>query len=420
VKRPFLVVATVSGPKNTTLTIPSTLVVSDAKLTGPPKQNRTMTLVVSSPAEQGHVTGTEADPLAFFVDLDAHADVSDYTATVDLGDNSLPQELPDGNIVHVDELPSPEPGQPPFRVPGISFEVLGSHTYAQPGHYTISVTIQDVGGSTTTQSLQVYIVRLEAEKQPQVYEHGYQVPGAPPPVLARIFDPFPDAKAADYTARVMFDNGVTINAKVVAAGSIQGEFDILGVAKDGKPASLRKGNLQFTAYVTGIDREHKDQQFLVSGHALVLDAPLTVLRAEAVKSPLIFEFRDDKGNLLGRINGGTVLVRGSIEFHDEDPEAMPKDFAVTIHRSNGSTVINFPVTKVSGTSTLPTLGSKFVINLLEFFTKLSNGQKIAPTVDSVTIFDKTVGHGVKDEMLEVTIKSSMGPPIIFEEGDARG
>jgi hypothetical protein len=82
------------------------------------------------------VSGTAGTKLsatvATFTDADPHGVVSEYTASINWGDGTASTA---GTV---------------SAAAGGGFEVKGSHTYATAGQYTITVTINDVGGAKTT------------------------------------------------------------------------------------------------------------------------------------------------------------------------------------------------------------------------------------------------------------------------------
>jgi hypothetical protein len=81
--------------------------------------------------------------LARFSDADPNAPLSDYTGTIDWGDEqSIISEGPP--VVNPDTV-----GNVVLEAPG-TFAVLGSHTYQQAGTYMITVSLSDAGGSTLT------------------------------------------------------------------------------------------------------------------------------------------------------------------------------------------------------------------------------------------------------------------------------
>ena len=79
-------------------------------------------------------TGTSfTAPVAAFTDGNAAAPLGDFTASVDWGDGTTSA----GTIT--------QPGGV-----GTTFSVAGTHSYASHGSYTVTVTVNDVGGSTTS------------------------------------------------------------------------------------------------------------------------------------------------------------------------------------------------------------------------------------------------------------------------------
>jgi hypothetical protein len=81
--------------------------------------------------------------VAGLTDADPNGTVSDYTATIDWGDISTSSGTVSG------------PNGGPFTV-------SGSHSYATTGTFTITVSIADVGGSTTSTSCQLLVFAVVA------------------------------------------------------------------------------------------------------------------------------------------------------------------------------------------------------------------------------------------------------------------
>jgi hypothetical protein len=104
---------------NGTVSIASARDVTDAPLTA--------TWPAISPAAGTAFQGT----VATFTDADPGGTASDYTATIDWGDGSPP----DQGTVTAD---------------GSGFDLSGSHTYAACGTSTITVQISDAGGAVAT------------------------------------------------------------------------------------------------------------------------------------------------------------------------------------------------------------------------------------------------------------------------------
>ena len=78
--------------------------------------------------------------VATFTDADPNGVASDYTASIDWGDGSSSTA---GTV---------------SAAAGGGFEVKGSHTYAAAGQYTITVTIDDVGGAKATATTSANII----------------------------------------------------------------------------------------------------------------------------------------------------------------------------------------------------------------------------------------------------------------------
>jgi uncharacterized protein (TIGR03118 family) len=104
----------------TTATANSTALVADAPLVG--------TAAIFGPTIGAPFTGT----VATFSDADPAGTASDYTATINWGDGSPTS----AGVIS---------GTGPFAV-------TGSHTYLSAGTFTVTVTINDVGGSSTVVS----------------------------------------------------------------------------------------------------------------------------------------------------------------------------------------------------------------------------------------------------------------------------
>jgi streptogramin lyase/PKD repeat protein len=96
-------------------------------------------------------------PLAIFSTPTPHdASGSDFTATVDWGDGSAPTA---GTVVggyEQDEGPPP-PSFEPFIGPVTLFEVSGDHTYATAGTFTVTVTLTDKFGHSSTESTSIQV-----------------------------------------------------------------------------------------------------------------------------------------------------------------------------------------------------------------------------------------------------------------------
>jgi hypothetical protein len=115
----------VDNSKNSA-TVTSTANVSDAPL-------------VSKCATTPVSTQTYNGPTAIFTDQSSTGTLSDFSATISWGDSSSSPGTITGG-----------PGNAPYTV-------SGTHTYASTGTFSITTTIKDVGGSTTTSTCSVII-----------------------------------------------------------------------------------------------------------------------------------------------------------------------------------------------------------------------------------------------------------------------
>src|SRR3989442_13398162 len=77
-------------------------------------------------------TQTYTGPTAIFTDQSSTGTLSDFSATISWGDSSSSAGTITGG-----------PGNTPYTV-------SGTHTYASTGTFSITTSIKDVGGSTTT------------------------------------------------------------------------------------------------------------------------------------------------------------------------------------------------------------------------------------------------------------------------------
>jgi uncharacterized repeat protein (TIGR01451 family) len=114
------VTLTDDAPGTATATATSTTKVADAPLTASAKT------LIETPGSSFTAT------VAHFTDADPNGTLTDYSATIDWGDGSAPSA---GTIV--------------ANLAG-GFDVAGSHTYTGSGSKTITVKIDDAGGSSVT------------------------------------------------------------------------------------------------------------------------------------------------------------------------------------------------------------------------------------------------------------------------------
>jgi hypothetical protein len=141
---------------------------------------------------------------------DASATASDYSATIDWGDGSNSTgQVVDGTQSGV-------------------FQVLGAHTYADEGGYTVIPSIRKNGGFASTVSLLATVT-----DPPIVASGGYTiaaVEGTPPAfqLLATFTDPAPETTLPlPYSAAINWGDG-SVTAGVVSYNAALGQFQVMG------------------------------------------------------------------------------------------------------------------------------------------------------------------------------------------------
>jgi len=137
--------------------------------------------------------------VATITDPDANATASEYSATIDWGDSSVPTT---GTVAG------------PVGGP---FTVSGSHTYAEEGSFKVTVTITDVdnvsNGATATSTATVADAALSATGM--TLNSTNPVPANT--VVTSFTDADPNGTVADYTATVNWGDGSPTSAGTIAA-----------------------------------------------------------------------------------------------------------------------------------------------------------------------------------------------------------
>ena len=178
------------GGSNTTASTP--ISVADAALTANGEDINTMA---------GQSTGTVV--VATFTDANTQAPVTDFTATIDWGDNSAGDT---GTVVATE---------------GGGFNVTGNHTYNDGGSYDVTVQINDIGGSTATANgtaavgLTVTGVHIETAEGDTTEQY-----------VAEFTAGNPGAQAGDFSAFIAWGDGHTSAGRVQDGGG--GNFSVYG------------------------------------------------------------------------------------------------------------------------------------------------------------------------------------------------
>jgi len=142
------------------------------------------------------------ESVATFTDADSNGQASFYTATIDWGDATIP---------------SPGGIQADGRG---GFTVTGSHAFKEEGTYTVTITINDVGGASTTvtNSISIDDATLTANSRALTPIVG-QLFGA---VVASFADDDLQGGYTDYTARINWDDGHSTDGVIAMVTAADG------------------------------------------------------------------------------------------------------------------------------------------------------------------------------------------------------
>jgi N-acetylneuraminic acid mutarotase len=139
-----------------------------------------------------------ASTVASFTDADPNGTASDYTATINWGDGS---PVSSGTI----------------GASGSTFAVSGSHTYAEEGTYTVSVTIRDQGGSAVTIMSTATIAIVAPTASISGPTNG--VPGQPRTFTFAATHPSPVDQAAGFIYTINWGDGTPVQTIPRSAGN---------------------------------------------------------------------------------------------------------------------------------------------------------------------------------------------------------
>ena len=187
---PSVVIASSLGG---TAAVNDTAIVADAALTGG---------VFSAPAA---VEGNSLDAVGTFQDANLQAAASDFAATINWGDNT----------VSVGTVVSAGNGQ---------FEVMGGHTYAEEGTYSVQVSVNDDGGSQVqlTGTVNAADAPLTGQFLAFPATVGTQFQGT----VADFTDGNPGAPPSDFDAVINWGDGFNSVGTVFSSGG--GSFAVEG------------------------------------------------------------------------------------------------------------------------------------------------------------------------------------------------
>jgi hypothetical protein len=258
-----------------------------------------------------------------FIDDNPLATSSDYAVQVNWGDGQFSA----GTVV-------------PFKTAtqlggtGVEFTVEASHTYTTTGSFTVSTSINDIGGASVTETLPVTVTGAalqQATAAPVNAVEGIPFTGT----VASFVDPNPADTASDFTATINWGNGASTAGSVVASGTSTYIVTAVDPASGKGYAYPEEGIYNTSVSIKGPSGE----QFTVFSTATVADAPLTATGVTVVIPP-----------------AQNALFTGTIAtFTDADPNGTLTDYTSTINWGDGVVT--------SGTITIsPTTPGLFVVS----------------------------------------------------------
>jgi hypothetical protein len=264
--------------------------------------------------------GTElADVIGSFTDANPQAQPSDFQASIQWGDGGVSTATIAGNAS--------------------LFTVNGLHTYVQTGSYSVTVSILDSGGSTTsfTSTIAVGVslgngVGLVANDPAINATEGASFSGP----VATFTDSDGNTNPALYSASIVWGDGATTTGTVTGTGGSNG-FTVSGTH-----TYAEEGNDAVAVSISDTDGAH----FNVNSTAIVADAALTPTAGSGLNP-----------------TSGTAYSATWATFTDGDPNGAVSDFSATIAWGDGTVSAGTVATntgggfKVTGTHTYPQGGS---------------------------------------------------------------
>jgi hypothetical protein len=211
--------------------------------------------------------------VASFFDTNPFGVLADHSAVISWGDGTTSIGLI-----------KPVNGIGPLATQLDHFIVVGSHTYAQAGSFTVTTTIQDTTKPTFGQPL-VISEAMKVKDLPltAVPVAAFNLVEGTIIPLGKVVGSFKDgnplAQASDFTAQVNFGDGTTAVGAVVADAAHPGVFDVLTPV-----ASLSHGYAAGSYHLKATVSDRGGSQVVTDMLVQVADAPLILQSATAVSA----------------------------------------------------------------------------------------------------------------------------------------
>jgi hypothetical protein len=226
--------------------------------------------------------------VASFTDANPNSSVGDFTATINWGDG----QSSSGTI---------------GAGTGGGFVVSGSHTYADEGSHTISVSITDVGGASTSTSSSASVgdAALTAQGINVTSTEAVAFSGN----VASFTDANPNSSAGDFTATINWGDGQS-SSGTVGAGTAG------GFVVSGTHTYTDEGNHTVSVSITDVG----GATATATGSAGIADASLTAQGTTSISG-----------------TEGAAFSGAVASFTDANPNGALGDFTATIDWGDGQT-----------------------------------------------------------------------------------
>jgi microcystin-dependent protein len=326
------------------------------------------------------LSGTEgaalAATVATFTDANPNAPLSDFTATINWGDGTNSSGTVTENA-------------------GV-FSVAGTHTYGEEGSYAPTVTINDVGGSTTQATGTATIADAALTAGTATVSGG--VEGVTAATLSATFtDANTGATASDFSGTIAWGDGTTTTFTEAAVAGSNGNFTV-----SGSHLYAEEGTYRPTVTINDVGGSTTTD----SGTTTAADAPLTAA-----------------GTTLSGTEGA-ALAATVATFADANPNAPLSDFTATINwgdgsNSSGTVTENAGVFSVAGTHAYAKDGhytSVVTINDVGGSTAQATSTiDVVPTAPAIKIL---VGQPVDNGTVELKGTGEVGETInLYADGN---
>jgi hypothetical protein len=302
--------------------------------------------------------------VATFTDANPTAPLADFSATINWGDGTATSS---GTVT--------QPGGV-----GTTFVVSGTHTYAEKGVHTFTVSISDSDGSGASPNPTATIAdaALTATGTNISPVEGVSFTGQ----VATFTDANPTAPISDFTVTINWGDGTATSSGTVTQPGVVGTAFVVS----GTHTYTEKGSPKLSISITDTDGSTGS----AAPTATVADAPLTA-----------------SGTPVSAVEG--VAFSGQVaSFTDANPKATVSDFTVTINWGDGTAASTGAVTQPGG------VGTAFIVSGTHTYT-----EKGSHTLSvSISDTDSSTANATPSATVADAALTAVGTNIFAVEGNS--